>query len=186
MTVKNSIQKLFPALLLFTFTALQILLHFLRSELSPLNSFVSNYGVGKFSSIFSLSLIPLAISTFFLGWKFLKKSLQCNSKTPGFLLLISAVATIFVAIFPTNIGQETSTHGTIHAIAAYTSFIFTCISYLLLIKPLKSFGFAFLAISNLVLLLALYFVNQDIQGLFERLVLVSIVINSVYLHYLAK
>ncbi len=169
--------------LLGCFTALQTALHFLRADLNPLNRFVSEYGVGSFNYLFMLSLLALGTSTIWLGFKIIQININMLNLLAGSMLIGSGLATYVVMLFPTDlVGQSLTSTGLIHGISAYISFIATALAYLLLIGFIKRPIFTILALLNSFLLISFNLAPKEIKGLTERLVLVSIIVNSVYLH----
>jgi hypothetical membrane protein len=148
--------------------------HLLRRDLSPLQHPISDYGRGRYSWVFSLSLVGLAASKAAVGWG-LRKSPTAAMRVGAWILVVDAVATTLVALAPTDAGGDPTTLGRIHQAAATTAFLGGTTAFLLVSLPrpgpgIPDAGLAALALTSL-LALALFGVaiaSGQFVGLTER------------------
>jgi hypothetical membrane protein len=168
--------------LLILYVILLTSLHFLRPDINLISGFVSDYGNGQFSLIFTLSIFCLGISKLILA-KLLEFKGQFN--TAKLALIISAIATIGVGIFPTDdIGGVTTTIGILHTISAITTFSFTAIYFILFAiyfrnKSENIWRWIITAV-NLISFVYLALAPTEFKGLGERIYLVFIAAGLTY------
>jgi hypothetical membrane protein len=104
--------------------ALLILLHWLRSDLDPLSNYVSDYANGSYGTLFRIGLVLHGLGNIAIAMGIATALTGSRSGRRGALLLgITAVGIVVGGIFsfdPT--GTLRTITGTIHTIAAETSF----------------------------------------------------------------
>ncbi len=182
-------KKLFPnlaSILVASFALTQLILPILRTDLDFYLNFVSNYGVGYSWWIFTLGLTMLGA-----GKLLLTKNLLSNypknklSKVIAGFIIISAIATIGVGLFQTDIGGEMTTIGLIHGIMAYVSFSATGVFYALILiykrqiqKPFSLLEHASTFIYIALLVSFPFWQTLLTQVIVERLLVVMLAINN--------
>ena len=99
------------------FLIIVIFLHFLRPDKNMFSCFVSEYAVGNYSWLMTISFYVLAISSaILLGG--LTNQVR-SSKTPVITLSIFSLGILLAGIFPTDLpGNTPTTGGLIHGFAA--------------------------------------------------------------------
>ncbi len=172
------------------FAILQFSLVFLRPDLGLSRDLISDYGVGKHSWVFSLSLIFLTLAKVFLIFKLEVRNTIAN-KISRFGIAASAISAFLIAFFPTDVTANKTDIGLIHNFSAVTTFTATAIFFMALAYNFKSYAFSkirfFVAIVNATILIALGLAPVEIKGLIERLMMCSIIIGlSYYSLYLKK
>jgi len=170
------------AILLSLFAILLLSLHFLRPDILPVSGFVSDYGNGGFSLIFTISIFCLGASKLILA-----RLIEFKNKfnLARIAIIISALTTIGVGIFPTDdIGGVTTTIGVIHTINAITTFSFTAVYFILLSIYFRNKNENFwrwtIAATNLLAFIYLALTTTEFKSLGERIYLVFITLGLAY------
>lgn len=163
----------FTVFLVLLFWILLLALQFLRPDVDFYSDFISNFGVGNFSQIFSLAVLSLATGKVFLLRNTILSDL--NSRLISAIkifLAISIIATTLVAFYPVDTVQ-TTTNGIIHNVSAAISFGATAIFLLLFLKisgNVRLISKAKVASTTLYILslICTIFVPTELLGLLER------------------
>ena len=98
-------------------------LHFLRPDVNPVLEPMSNYGVGPYGVLLTVGDIGSGLATLALVvGLYLGIAPPARSYVGLFLLGLYGVAELLSAFFPIDVGEETTTVGTIHNIVGNISF----------------------------------------------------------------
>lgn len=168
--------------MLSLFAILLLSLHFLRPDILPVSGFVSDYGNGNYSLIFTISIFCLGTSKLILARLIEFKN---SFNLARIAIIVSALTTIGVGIFPTDdIGGVTTTIGVLHTISAITTFSFTAVYFILFAiyfrnKP-QNLARWTIALTNLLAYIYLALSPSGFKGLGERIYLVLIVVGLAY------
>ncbi|MBI2078539.1 MAG: DUF998 domain-containing protein [Euryarchaeota archaeon] len=109
--------------------------HLARRDLDPIERAISDYGRGQDAWIFALALVALALAKVSVGIALVR--VGGGPATAGWIFLLDAAATIAVALFPTDLGAETTTSGTLHRVAATIAFLASTAGMLLASLPVR-------------------------------------------------
>jgi hypothetical membrane protein len=110
-----------------TYLAIMSVLHVLPTGYSPVRHAVSDYGVGKYRSLFTVALCVSSVAVLTLAFALLRGvgSPPLATRDLAYLLLIP-LARIGMTLFPTSLeGQRISRRGLVHYVCAIAAFTLT-------------------------------------------------------------
>lgn len=121
------------------FVVLVVLLHFIRPEMPPLTSAISDYATGEFGILMRIAFLALAVGLAALAVSASQGlSLHPRPRVDFALLVASSVLMLLVAVFRS--GDLQATEGAVHSIASLLFFVVLMIAMLVISIKLKLAG----------------------------------------------